>query len=101
MVSNWPDQGAGNHHCQAQQARTRHCDRRRERHAGRHGTACGAAGLATGAAVNKDARSGGRWGHADLRVEPAAETPQKFARFIATEVTRNGELLSSANFAPM
>src|SRR5262249_37670826 len=39
-------------------------------------------------------------GHADLRVEPAAETPQKFARFIATEVTRNGELLRSANFAP-
>ena len=54
------------------------------------------------ASVNEATRglAEGGW-LADLGIEPVAETPEEFARFIAAEVTRNGELLRSANFAPM
>jgi tripartite-type tricarboxylate transporter receptor subunit TctC len=38
---------------------------------------------------------------ADLGIEPVAETPEEFARFIAAEVARDGELLGSANFKPV
>jgi tripartite-type tricarboxylate transporter receptor subunit TctC len=38
---------------------------------------------------------------ADLGIEPVAETPEEFARFIAAEVARDGELLRSANFKPV
>jgi tripartite-type tricarboxylate transporter receptor subunit TctC len=54
------------------------------------------------AAVNeatRDLASSGRL--ADLGIEPVAETPDEFARFIAAEVARNAELLRSANFTPV
>jgi tripartite-type tricarboxylate transporter receptor subunit TctC len=37
---------------------------------------------------------------ADVGVEPVDETPEQFARYMAAEVARNGELLKSVNFQP-
>ena len=37
---------------------------------------------------------------AKLGVEPVEETPEQFARYMAAEVARNGELLKSVNFQP-
>jgi tripartite-type tricarboxylate transporter receptor subunit TctC len=37
----------------------------------------------------------------DLGIEPISETPEDFARFIATDVARNAELLRAANFQPV
>jgi hypothetical protein len=34
-------------------------------------------------------------------IEPVAEAPDEFARFIAAEVARDDELLRSANFKPV
>jgi tripartite-type tricarboxylate transporter receptor subunit TctC len=36
----------------------------------------------------------------EIGVEPVNETPEEFARYMAAEVTRNGELLKSVNFQP-
>jgi len=37
---------------------------------------------------------------ATLGIEPVTETPEAFAKFMADEVARNGELLKSVNFQP-
>jgi tripartite-type tricarboxylate transporter receptor subunit TctC len=37
---------------------------------------------------------------ATLGIEPVTETPDAFAKFMAAEVARNGELLKSVNFQP-
>lgn len=37
---------------------------------------------------------------AALGIEPVSETPDAFAKFMAAEVARNGELLKSVNFQP-
>lgn len=37
---------------------------------------------------------------AKVGVEPVDETPEQFARYMAAEVARNGELLKSVNFQP-
>jgi tripartite-type tricarboxylate transporter receptor subunit TctC len=49
--------------------------------------------------ATRDLATSGRL--ADLGIEPVAETPEEFARFIAAEVARNAELLRSANFTPV
>jgi tripartite-type tricarboxylate transporter receptor subunit TctC len=49
--------------------------------------------------ATRDLATSGRL--ADLGIEPVAETPEDFARFIAAEVARNAELLRSANFTPV
>jgi tripartite-type tricarboxylate transporter receptor subunit TctC len=36
----------------------------------------------------------------EIGVEPVNETPEEFARYMAAEVARNGELLKSVNFQP-
>jgi tripartite-type tricarboxylate transporter receptor subunit TctC len=54
------------------------------------------------AAVNdatRDLANSGRL--ANLGIEPVAETPEEFARFIVSEVTRGAELLRFANFKPV
>jgi tripartite-type tricarboxylate transporter receptor subunit TctC len=49
--------------------------------------------------ATRDLANSGRL--ANLGIEPVAETPEEFARFIAIEVTRGAELLRSANFKPV
>lgn len=54
------------------------------------------------AAANEATRDLAKSGRlADLGIEAVAETPEEFARFIATDVARNAELLRSANFHPV
>jgi tripartite-type tricarboxylate transporter receptor subunit TctC len=50
-------------------------------------------------AATRDLANSGRL--AKLGIEPVAETPEEFARFITIEVARCGELLRSANFKPV
>jgi tripartite-type tricarboxylate transporter receptor subunit TctC len=51
--------------------------------------------------VNAAVEELGREGRlAALGIEPAAETPQAFAQFIANDFARSAELLKSASFQP-
>jgi tripartite-type tricarboxylate transporter receptor subunit TctC len=53
-------------------------------------------------ALNNATRDLGNSGRlANLGIEPVGETPEEFARFIASEVTRGAELLRFANFKPV
>ncbi len=57
--------------------------------------------VALNAAINTATRELARSGAlAALGVEAVAETPEQFARFIASEVTEGAELLKSAGFRP-
>lgn len=53
---------------------------------------------AASAEAMRELASAGKLG--ELGVEPVFETPEEFARYMAAEVARNGELLKSVNFQP-
>jgi tripartite-type tricarboxylate transporter receptor subunit TctC len=53
---------------------------------------------AASAEAMRELASAGKLG--ELGVEPVFETPEQFARYMAAEVGRNGELLKSVNFQP-
>jgi tripartite-type tricarboxylate transporter receptor subunit TctC len=53
---------------------------------------------AVSAEVTRELAGAGRL--ANIGVEPVYESPERFARFMATEVARNAQLLKSVNFQP-